>query len=196
MKMNKLIAVSMWTVILLMTFAVSVNIVTYANGEMEHKYNRVAYTSIADRHISTIDSSKVQKERVIDLVLKNDTDHALYTSMPIKEIETENHSESLLNTINLESIKSLFSNLEQPIDEVYENDIPLDTEIVSVIYFFDITNFQPSEEAYIDDIPFNTEEVIYQFNSNLHGVNQEAEEYIDDIPFDTNAIYNEYMRIK
>jgi hypothetical protein len=93
---------------------------------------------------------------------------------------------------NLEN-ESLMSEFDFE-DEAYIDDIPFDTECVSIncIYQKAISEvYNMDDESYIDDIPFNTELVSAQtnFQSSLKKeFKLNEEEYIDDIPFSTASI--------
>ena len=78
-------------------------------------------------------------------------------------------------------------------EESYINDIPFNTECVTVEYLYEQAineDYDFEEEAYIADIPFATECVTancrYQKAINVI-FNFEDESYIDDIPFSTYA---------
>jgi len=71
-------------------------------------------------------------------------------------------------------------------EEAYIDDIPFDTECISIncIYQKAIAEtFEFEEEAYVDDIPFATDSIA--LNSDFEF---EDESYIDDIPFSTKKI--------
>ncbi len=98
-------------------------------------------------------------------------------------IITENSSETALvnSPLNIELISSF--DFEE---EAYINDIPFDTECVSIncIYQKAIAEtFEFEEEAYVDDIPFATDSIALNCEFEF-----EDESYIDDIPFNTNKI--------
>ena len=98
-------------------------------------------------------------------------------------IITENSPETALvkSPLNIEPISSF--DFEE---EAYINDIPFDTECVSIncIYQKAIAEtFEFEEEAYVDDIPFATDSIALNCEFEF-----EDESYIDDIPFNTNKI--------
>lgn len=99
-------------------------------------------------------------------------------------------NEMLLNSVMTDnSIKNKVSFKYDFQDEAYINDIPFNTECVSVNCRYKkamAVVFEMEDEKYIDDIPFNTEYVVEIIDSNT--VDFETDAYIDDIPFNTQKI--------
>jgi len=97
---------------------------------------------------------------------------------------------ALLFSLNLNATAETFCFEE----EAYINDIPFNTECVTVEYMYEKAineDYNFEEEAYIGDIPFNTECVTAncRYQKAISVIfNFEDESYIDDIPFNTYAL--------
>lgn len=79
------------------------------------------------------------------------------------------------------------------LEEPYVNDIPFDTEVVSMTCCYIIADLKGEEES-VDDIPFDTERIAATYLYNISTIHPQDEAYVNDIPFNTKRIANNYLR--
>lgn len=79
-------------------------------------------------------------------------------------------------------------------EELYVNDIPFDTKMISSAFIVPLIPVN-EQESYVNDIPFDTETIAIRFlPASDYGISIEPEEYVDDIPFSTEKIVERYIK--
>lgn len=157
MKMNRQLPAILLTSILIVTFAVSVNIVTFATS---------AITSKSTHHNSICESNSnisLESTEVLNLSIAQETADRIITEETADRIitttEVLNDSDVVIEMFTYDVANIMIE------EEEFVNDIPFNTEQVFAYASFDLSAIIQADEDYIDDIPFDTREISEEFNS-------------------------------